>query len=81
MGMINKMVPDGDLPQATANLAQRLAKVSAISAQFTKHAVYLGLETDLLKTLEYVTYARTVMEHTPDASEGVRAVLEKRANI
>lgn len=78
MGIVNKVVPDSDLPQATAEFALRLSKVSPIAAKFTKHAVYLGLETDLLKTLEYVTYARTVMHQTPDAGEGVRSVLEKR---
>ena len=78
MGIVNKIVPDSDFPQATAELALRLTKVSPIAAKFTKHAVYLGLETDLLKTLEYVTYARTVMERTPDAGEGVKATLEKR---
>jgi len=78
MGIVNKVVPDSDFLQATAAMALRLTKVSPIAAKFTKHAVYLGLETDLLKTLEYVTYARTVLERTPDAGEGVKATLEKR---
>ena len=78
IGLINKVVPDNELMQVTTELATRLAKMSTVALQLTKHAVYVGLENDLLRTLQHITYCREVQAQSPDAGEGARAFAERR---
>lgn len=78
IGLINRAVPNNELEQATAEVATRLAKMSTITLQSLKHAIYVGLENDLLRTLEHITYGRSLMAAHPDNREGMRAFAEKR---
>ena len=78
LGLINKLVPHDDLPQATEEFARRFAEGPPVAIGLAKRGIYRNLEADLASALEYETYAQTHCWNTEDAGEGIRAFVEKR---
>ncbi|MFH1487285.1 MAG: enoyl-CoA hydratase-related protein, partial [Pseudomonadota bacterium] len=79
LGLINKVVNDGDLEKETADFLKPYLKLSAEVLRLTKKALTAGLMDDLepsLKVIEKV-YIDELM-NTHDAHEGLNAFLEKR---
>jgi enoyl-CoA hydratase len=77
-GMVNRVVPLGDLEACVLETAQAIAAGGPIAVRQARRAMGLGVETDL-KTglaLEVEAYNRTIP--TADRREGVAAFNEKR---
>lgn len=78
LGLVSKVVPREQLMPEAMVLAQRLADGPAMALRLTKRAVWQGLRSTVNETLDFVGWARTVAGPSGEASEGVRAFLEKR---
>jgi len=77
-GLVNRVVPEPDLDEATIELLRRATRGSATSKGLGKQAFYAQIE--LTQTDAY-RYAMDVMARagtSPDAQEGFAAFLEKR---
>ena len=78
MGLVSKVVPDGELMPTTMELASRMAKGPTQSISLIKYLVHKSLETNLQESLEIAHTAQEVARQTEDHKEAVRAFLEKR---
>jgi len=79
MGLINKVVPKGDLTKETDKFIEPYLSLSAEVIRVTKKAIKAGLMDDLepsLKVIEDI-YLNELMR-TADAQEGLQAFVEKR---
>ncbi|HDR16477.1 MAG TPA: enoyl-CoA hydratase/isomerase family protein [Desulfobacteraceae bacterium] len=79
LGIVNKVVPDAELQEATAAFTSRFVKLSAEVLRHTKHAFNAGLRDDLepsLKIIEDIYLNELMKSH--DAAEGLKAFVEKR---
>ena len=77
LGIVNRVVPDGELAAAAAELASRLAR-GPRSIGLTKRALEVSLENDLEAQLAVEERLQTEATTTSDFAEGVSAFLEKR---
>ena len=77
LGIVNRVVPDAELPAAAAELAGRLAR-GPRSIGLTKRALDVSLENDLEAQLGVEERLQTEATTTNDFIEGVGAFLEKR---
>ena len=76
MGLISRVV--SDLPAETAALAASLAGKPPVATRLGKAAFKAALESSLEAGLEAMQAQLSLLNTTQDASEGVRAFLEKR---
>jgi 2-(1,2-epoxy-1,2-dihydrophenyl)acetyl-CoA isomerase len=79
LGLFNKVVPHGTLPEATRSWAEALAHKPALAISLAKRAVYESLDSGLSEMLDYELEAQMRCFESGDASEGIRAFTEKRA--
>jgi enoyl-CoA hydratase/carnithine racemase len=81
IGLVNRVVPDETLTEATIALARQIASKSPLTLAIGKEAFYrqaeLGLAAAYAMTSEAMT--RNMLAH--DAEEGIDAFLEKRAPV
>ena len=82
MGLLNKVVPDGELEAETDLFIKPYLKLSAEVLRKTKKAVTAGLRDDLEPALDAIEkiYLDELMK-TADAQEGLKAFLEKRKPV
>jgi cyclohexa-1,5-dienecarbonyl-CoA hydratase len=82
LGLVNKVVPPGELGAAVGELVGKLAKLSAAALRLTKRAVQIGsvgrFDEGLMAVEEL--YLGPLMD-TEDAHEGLAAFMEKRAPV
>lgn len=78
LGLVNRIVPDDELVDATRNLVERLRDAPPVSIAAAKHAVYMSDAESLDRMLQYETESQLLCFHSQDAQEGLRAFLEKR---
>ncbi len=78
-GLINTVVPAGDLAAATRKLAARIAQASPLTVGIGKQAYYTQIDLDLPKAYGYAKEVMTTNALAGDAQEGISAFLEKRA--
>src|SRR5438128_6194396 len=79
MGLATEAVPEGDLHDAVAAVADRLQKLSPAALAITKRAIYAWDSIHFDKGLARAEkiYLEELMQ-TEDAHEGIKAFLEKR---
>ncbi|MCK4794666.1 MAG: enoyl-CoA hydratase/isomerase family protein [Desulfobacteraceae bacterium] len=79
MGLINQVVADDELKEATVKFVKPYLKLSAEVLRKTKKAIMAGLRDDLEPSLKIIEdiYLKELMP-TADAQEGLKAFLEKR---
>jgi cyclohexa-1,5-dienecarbonyl-CoA hydratase len=79
LGLINKVVTRGNLPEETDKFVKPFLNLSAEVMRITKKAFKAGMIDDLEPSLEIIEniYINELMK-TSDAHEGLRAFLEKR---
>ncbi|HYN83838.1 MAG TPA: enoyl-CoA hydratase/isomerase family protein [Pyrinomonadaceae bacterium] len=77
-GIVNRVVPEGELAAETRKLAERLRDAPHASIAAAKHAVYLSEESSLERMLQYETEAQIQCFQSRDARERVRAFLARR---
>ena len=78
LGLVNWVVPDSELEEATRKLAARLRDAPPISLAAAKQAIYLSGTEELEGMLRYEVEAQMRCFESRDGKEGVRAFLEKR---
>jgi enoyl-CoA hydratase/carnithine racemase len=77
-GLVNKVVPAGQLDSATADLLERVTRGSAESKGIGKQALYAQIDLDQAKAYAYAIEVMAATSQLPDARENMRAFLEKR---
>ena len=77
-GMVNRVVPAGQLGEIAAAWAGSLAAGPTLSFGLTKRAMNQAWETDLAGALAYEAHLQEIAGRSHDNQEGVAAFLEKR---
>jgi enoyl-CoA hydratase len=77
-GVVDEVVPEGELLRQASGLAQRIASKSRVGVKQILRVVREGLEQPLAQALERETQAFAEVCQSEDAREGVAAFLEKR---
>lgn len=77
-GLVNRVVPEEELEQATMELANKLAAKSPLALQMGKEAFYGMSDLEIGKALEYSNEMFAALCATEDAKEGVDAFFNKR---
>jgi cyclohexa-1,5-dienecarbonyl-CoA hydratase len=82
LGLVNYVVPSNQLEQKTQELLAKFRDLSAIVLEYTKRAIDLGRGRTLDAALKEVEdmYLHELMK-TTDATEGIRAFIEKRKPV
>lgn len=78
IGLANKVVPHGELLEATYELAGRIATNAPIPIAFAKRGLQNFYKWDLAAALDYEAYVLGITMRSEDAKEGFKAFLEKR---
>jgi 2-(1,2-epoxy-1,2-dihydrophenyl)acetyl-CoA isomerase len=81
IGLVNRVVPAGELEKVTHELAESIAKGPPLAIQLAKKGLYQGLDADLSTQVQYETFAIDFCFQTEDHEEGVKAFLEKREPV
>src|SRR5919197_4584972 len=79
LGLINRVVPHAELPQATRELAERLARGPTRAIGLCKRTLNIGVTADLATALDAEAEGQGLASQTEDHWEGVQAFLEKRS--
>ncbi len=77
-GLVNRVVPDADVPTATRELLSRATRSSALAKALGKQSFYKQIDLDLPAAYAYASEVMASASQTEDAQEGLRAFLEKR---
>ncbi|MFZ0131498.1 MAG: enoyl-CoA hydratase-related protein [Desulfobacterales bacterium] len=78
MGLVNKVVPADELEAATRRWAARLAKKSPVALQIAKKAFYASADMEYTQAFDYMNEAFARLCTSEDATEGVKAFLDRR---
>jgi 2-(1,2-epoxy-1,2-dihydrophenyl)acetyl-CoA isomerase len=81
MGMINRVVPAGELDATVDAMAERLASAPAIALAKIKAGLSNGLQSDLASALEFEAAGQGECFRSADFKEGVAAFLQKRKAV
>jgi enoyl-CoA hydratase len=79
IGLVDKVVPAGQLFDAARTLAKRFASRGAVAVRMAKSAINEGLRMDLEAGLQYENKCFSILFATEDQKEGMRAFIEKRS--
>jgi enoyl-CoA hydratase len=77
LGLVNRLVPKGEVVSEALKLAHRLAALPAQALQDTKRALNLHLERAFSGVLEYAISAETEAMNSADHLEQVRKFLDR----
>ncbi len=78
IGLVNKVVPRGELMETTKKLAEKIASKAPLAVQCAKEAVNRSMEVGIYEGLAHESYLHAFTCATDDKKEGVSAFLEKR---
>ncbi|MGH3435103.1 MAG: enoyl-CoA hydratase/isomerase family protein [Sciscionella sp.] len=79
LGIANRVVEDGELTAAVAELASKIATAPPVAVRAIKRAVYQSSRTDLRTALDLISSHMGVVTSTDDSAEAFAAFREKRA--
>ncbi|MER6628230.1 enoyl-CoA hydratase-related protein [Streptomyces sp. NPDC000987] len=79
LGLVNRVVPDGELAATARAWAARLAAGPTRALALTKQLVNASLDTDRAAAFAAEAAAQEINMTTRDAQEGVRAFVERRS--
>ena len=77
-GLVNRVVPAGQLDSAVQDLLERVTRGSAESKGIGKQALYAQIDLDQPKAYSYAVEVMASTSQLPDAREWTQAFLEKR---
>jgi len=80
-GLVNRVVPAGELQEAVAELAGRIGRFSADVLAIGKRAFYEQLDRAEPEAYEYTRQVMAANAAMDDAQEGIGAFLEKRLPV
>ena len=78
LGLVNRVVPHGELMNVTRELATRIARGPSVAIDLIKRGVHKGAVGDLESQLDFETLAQRICFQTEDFKEGITSFLEKR---
>lgn len=79
LGLVNRLVPEAQLEQATDDLLERITAQSGAVLAMAKKAVLGGMGLSMRDSLRFsMDVFLNELYHLEDSREGVRALLEKR---
>ena len=78
IGVVQRVVPDAQLKEATYALAKQIADGPQVPIRMIKRLVYQSLKLDLRTHLDLVSSHMSIVRQTTDHAEGVAAFKEKR---
>ena len=78
-GLLHEVVPDAELIDRTMDLARELADGPQAAMRLLKRSLYNAAEMPMLQAFDDIAARTAVSDHHPDAREGVRSFIEKRA--
>ena len=81
IGLVNRVVPEAELDDATLALARQIAGKSPLTLAIGKEAFYRQAEMDLAAAYGYAAEVMTRNMLARDAEEGIDAFLQKRAPV
>lgn len=81
LGLVNKVVPDDELEEATLELAAKLAAKSPLALQIGKAGIYGMADLPYHQALDYVGELFASLCSTEDAHEGIQAFLDRRKPV
>ncbi|HEY8979750.1 MAG TPA: enoyl-CoA hydratase-related protein [Streptomyces sp.] len=79
VGLVNKVVPDGELAKSAQEWASRLATAPTRSLALTKQLLNASLDSDRATAFAAEAAAQEINMTTADAREGLRAFVERRS--
>ncbi len=77
-GLVNRIVPESQLDEATRLLAEQIAEASPLTVSIGKQAFYAQIDLDQPKAYAYAKEVMSMNALAADAQEGMTAFLEKR---
>ncbi|WP_416971546.1 enoyl-CoA hydratase/isomerase family protein [Streptomyces sp. 4F14] len=81
LGLVNRVVPDGELAKAAQEWAARLATAPTRSLALTKQLLNASLDSDRTTAFAAEAAAQEINMTTADAREGLRAFVERRSPV
>ena len=81
LGLVNRIVPETQLADATSTLAAQIAGKSRVTVSIGKQAFYHQAEMGLAEAYDYASGVMTRNMAAADAGEGIDAFLAKRAPV
>ncbi len=79
LGLVNEVVPDGELLPRSLDLARELAEGPQVAMRLLKRSIYAAAELPFEHALDEIAAKTALSDHHPDAREGVAAWRERRA--
>jgi enoyl-CoA hydratase/carnithine racemase len=79
IGLVNRVVPAGELARETQRLAEAIAAGGPIAARYAREAVSAGSELGLAAGLRLEADLNLLLQSTDDRAEGLRSFAEKRS--
>lgn len=79
LGLVNRVVPDGELLPAVRSVAGEIMRNSPVAVSFLKKSLQVGSESTLTQAIAFETELILAMLATQDVREGMAAFAEKRA--
>jgi len=77
-GLVNRVVPQEELTEATRELACEIAKASSLVLAIGKEAFYAQIDLDQPKAYAHTKEVMSTNAAAADGQEGMTAFLEKR---
>jgi enoyl-CoA hydratase/carnithine racemase len=78
LGLVNSVVPPAELPEASLDLARRIASKSRATVRIGKEAFYNQVEMPVAEAYAYAAQVMTENMLARDAEEGIGAFIAKR---
>ncbi len=78
IGLVNKIVPSGELMATVMNMAREMASKGSIALRYAKEAVYKGMDLTLEQGLRLEADLYLLLHTTKDRTEGIQAFREKK---
>jgi len=78
IGLVNRVVPGGELLAAATALAREMAECAPLSLALTRHALYQGLSATFDAQVRHEAYTLEYLYRSRDHAEAVAAFKEKR---
>ena len=78
VGIVHRVVPDGELLTVVMDMAREIATKSTIAVRYAKEAISKGMDLTLEQGLRLEADLYFLLHTTRDRTEGIRAFQEKR---
>lgn len=78
IGLVNKVVPQGDLTAVVMKMAREMASKAPFALKYAKETIYKGMDLTLEQGLHLESDLYLLLHTTKDRTEGIEAFREKR---